>query len=108
MAENNSDHDRGAGNSSSQPGDVANARAEVPDAAGSGGHGNYVSVCAWCPELRVLRISRRPGDIVGFITNEEGKLDLCYRKTAGRPVVRLTISHGICPSCQAKLVGGGT
>jgi hypothetical protein len=47
------------------------------------------------------------GDIVGFITNEEGKLELCYRKTAGQPVVRLTISHGICPSCKTKMLGGG-
>src|SRR5713226_6962789 len=42
----------------------------APAAAGSRGHRDFVTICAWCPELHVLRIDRRPGDLIMFVLSE--------------------------------------
>lgn len=62
-----------------------------------------ISVCAWCPELHVLHVARRRGDLLFLFTNEGGKLDYAYRKSPGEPMKQLAISDGICPACAARL-----
>jgi hypothetical protein len=103
-----SDQDRKPDQSQCEPGNPSDDAKEIPAASGSGGDGraDMISVCAWCPELHVLRVARRRGDLLFLFTNEEGKLDHAYRKSPGEPMKELGISDGICPSCKTKMLSG--
>jgi hypothetical protein len=105
-----SDQDRKSDQPKCEPGDAAHAPEKIPDASGSlgsDGRADIISVCAWCPELHVLRVARRRGDVLYLYTNEEGKLDMAYRKSPGEAIKRLEISDGICPTCKARMLSGG-
>lgn len=101
--------------STAQPENASNAAEDLDrSAADAGGPGNVasgaelradniISVCAWCPEVHVLKLDRKPGDIFLFAVDEEGKLETVYRKRVGARAEFLRISDGICPACSARL-----
>jgi hypothetical protein len=104
-----SDQDRKPDRTECEPGNAAPVAEKIPDASGSlgsDGRADMISVCAWCPELHVLRVARRRGDVLYLYTNEEGKLDMAYRKSPGEPIKRLEISDGICPACKSRMLAG--
>lgn len=124
-------HTRERSDAPSQPNNSADASESVPPAAGSGGNSgavaqrlaesalelgdamkargdaalaDFVTVCAWCPELHVLRVERKPDDVIVFAIDGAGKLEMAYRKRPSESVHKLKISDGICDVCRAKLL----
>lgn len=71
-----------------------NPAAPTPEIAGSG----IVVICAWCPELHILKIQRREEDCVSVF--QQGKYIRISRN--GK---QLEVSHGICEPCRAKHFG---
>ncbi len=67
--------------------DANNAEADRPDQS------EWVSVCAWCPNLNILRMQRRATDVV-IVYQHAGDL------TIFRNGQKLQITHGICDSCK--------
>jgi len=63
--------------------------------------GDVVTVCGWCPELRVLTLQRQRGDQIVFLLEGEKLAAYRWRRFAGETTA-LTISHGICLECKAK------
>jgi hypothetical protein len=57
---------------------------------------NMVTICAWCPQLHILKLQLRDIDVL--IIYKQGKELRILRNG-----VNLTISHGICEPCRAKL-----
>jgi hypothetical protein len=64
-----------------------------------------VTICAWCPELHVLKIDRRRDDYFCFALNDQGQLTKAWRQRPDGtgPLEMLTISHSICPACSARV-----
>lgn len=58
--------------------------------------GDIVSICAWCPELKILSLQRRERDVVVIMLSGEKQIQVW------RNNVKLFVSHGICDPCQAK------
>jgi hypothetical protein len=54
-----------------------------------------VQICAWCPELHILRFDRQPEDLV--LVEQTGK-----HLTITRNGALMTISHGVCEPCRQK------
>lgn len=64
--------------------------------------GDIVSVCAWCPELHVLWLERKPCDNFLFeIRTDTGAL--VVTRVRGGVRTELFVSHGICEPCRARL-----
>jgi hypothetical protein len=57
---------------------------------------NVISVCAWCPHLNILALDRSEHSHLLF--SLRGKVLHVYRD--GK---ELTVSHGCCPACSAKV-----
>jgi hypothetical protein len=55
-----------------------------------------VVICAWCPNLHILKLQRREQDVV--IVYWQGKEMKIIRNG-----VNLQISHGICATCRERL-----
>lgn len=98
--------DREGSDAASQPENRAHAPAEIPRPGGSG-RDDVVSVCAWCPELHVLRLEKKLDDVIMFGIAGTGRIESAWRKRPGKPATRLTISDGICDACRAKLLAEG-
>jgi hypothetical protein len=89
---------------------LAKSALELADAMntrGSSAIEDFISICAWCPQLHVLRLDRKPGDSFFFSVGDDGKLEMVYRKRGGERVKQLTVSDGICESCRVKYFGEG-
>jgi len=56
----------------------------------------FAVICAWCPQLNILRMQRRDTDHV--VIYQHGKV-----LTIVRNGQTLTISHGICPLCRERM-----
>lgn len=60
-----------------------------------------ITVCAWCPQLRVLQIPRRPGMHLAIVLKDDGQIDdVWWLGDSGAP--HLQVSHGICDDCRAQ------
>ena len=57
---------------------------------------NIVVICAWCPQLHILKIQRRDVDVI--VVFQLGKELRIVRNG-----VNLDISHGICQPCRERL-----
>lgn len=57
---------------------------------------NIVTVCAWCPQLHILKLQLRDIDVL--IIYQQGKEMRILRNG-----VNLTISHGICEPCRVRM-----
>jgi hypothetical protein len=64
---------------------------DAQDAAG------FVTVCGWCPELHILKLPRRDLDVIVIMQMGKGVTDVQIQRNGER----LTISHGMCPSCKS-------
>ena len=84
-----------------------NADRTASGSVGCDGRADVVTICAWCPELHVLKIDRQLGDLIMLAVNGTGRLESAYRKRQGEPVTLLTISDGICDACRAKWFAEG-
>jgi hypothetical protein len=72
---------------------------DAQDAAG------VATVCAWCPELHILKLPRRDTDVIVVMQMGKGVTDVQIQRNGER----LTISHGMCDPCKAAqlaTVGG--
>jgi len=58
-----------------------------------------VAVCAWCPELHILRIERGAADVVVYY--QRGNELQIFRNEK-----RLEITHGMCPACDLRMRAG--
>lgn len=58
--------------------------------------GTTAIVCAWCPELHIMKIPRESHDRIEIL--QEGSKRLVIRRNGEQ----LAISHGICRGCAAK------
>lgn len=56
---------------------------------------NMAVVCAWCPELHIMKLQRKSTDVIEIM--QEGAKRLVIRRNG----VQLAVSHGICRSCSA-------
>jgi hypothetical protein len=57
---------------------------------------NIVTVCAWCPQLHILKLQLRDIDVL--VIYKQGKELRILRNG-----VNLTISHGICEPCRKRM-----
>lgn len=79
------------------PSGVQGNEAEVstnPETRASGA--DVAVICAWCPQLHILRMQRRDVDVI-VIYQQDKELRII------RNGKNLTISHGICEPCRAKM-----
>jgi len=118
-----SDHARKSRDVAPQPRHAAHAAETLPAATGSGAvgagvvsGGDVVTICAWCPELHVLRVDRQPGDIFAFSFGRNDRypapfapqrLEKVFRHRRGAPPQLLKITSTICPACREKHFGKG-
>lgn len=58
--------------------------------------GTVAIVCAWCPELHIMKIPRESHDLIEIL--QQGSKRLVIRRNG----VQLAVSHGICRGCAAK------
>lgn len=56
----------------------------------------YVTICSWCPHLHILKLQLRDVDVL--IVYQQGK-----ERRIIRNGVNLTVTHGICEPCRARL-----
>jgi hypothetical protein len=59
------------------------------------GRERSVSICAWCPQLHILRLDRNALDVVMIV--QEGSHLSIFRNGDS-----LEITHGMCPNCYEK------
>lgn len=57
---------------------------------------NFVTVCAWCPQLHILKLQLRDVDVL--VIYKQGKELRIIRNG-----VNLQITHGICEPCQRRM-----
>lgn len=88
-------HDRAPGRDAS-PADAADRTGIAPGSAEAGS--DFVTVCAWCPGIHVLKIQRRDTDVI--IAFQQGKRLMISRN--GSP---MQISDGICDPCRKEHFG---
>jgi hypothetical protein len=66
------------------------------------GKQNVATICGWClvPDgrLTILKLQRRPTDVVGIIVQGHGPTSISIFRNGER----LQVSHGICPGCRSK------
>jgi hypothetical protein len=78
---------------------AGSAVAAANDAApvGSGDDpANFVTICAWCPQLHILKLQLRDVDVL--IVYKQGKELRILRNG-----VNLKITHGICAPCRSRM-----
>jgi hypothetical protein len=64
------------------------------------GRDRSVTVCAWCPQLHIMRLERAALDVVMIV--QEGKRLLVFRNGES-----LEVTHAICPACDVNVRAQG-
>ena len=56
---------------------------------------DVVVICAWCPQLHIMRLERGAGDLI--LVLQQGQDVRIHRNGKA-----LSISHGICEACELR------
>lgn len=61
---------------------------------------SIITVCGWCPQLRILQFPRSHGQKLALVLNESGKIEDAW--WLGMTRSKVEVSHGICEECRAQ------
>lgn len=90
-------HDRVAGRNEAADGPGHDSPATQDSAeSGSAASADIVTVCAWCPNLHILKLQLR--DVGVLIVYKQGKELRIMRNGQN-----LIVSHGICAPCRERM-----
>ena len=66
---------------------------------------DIVTVCAWCPQLHILKLEGQPGDefqVRSKVDADGTRLHAYWRWRQGQGWRELAVSHGVCAACRAQ------